>query len=89
MAPMKRPARQSEASSSVTLDALARRWSVRRRDVRHLLQRGELPFEQVRGRLRVPLKSVRHYEQTHRVDAGSPTVGGVSDADRAIGKMMP
>jgi len=45
---------------------------VRRRDVRRLLQRGELPFEQIRGRLRVPLDSVRHYEQTHGVDAGSP-----------------
>jgi hypothetical protein len=68
---MKRPARHGEPPSSVSLDALARRWSVRRRDVRRLLQRGELPFEQVRGRLRVPLDSVRLYEQTHRFDAGS------------------
>jgi hypothetical protein len=30
-----------------------------------------LPFEQIRGRLRVPIESVRHYEQTHDLATGS------------------
>ncbi len=78
MAPMKRPARHAERSQNMSLDELARRWSLRRRNVRRLLQRGELPFEQIRGRLRVPLDSVRHYEQTHGFGGGSPQLPSLS-----------
>jgi excisionase family DNA binding protein len=44
------------------LDQVARRWHVARRNVRRLLQQGRLPFEQVNGKLRVPLEAVRRYE---------------------------
>lgn len=72
MAPMKRPARHPrDPSPSLSLQQIARRWHMPRREVRHLLQRGELPFEQVCGRLRVPLESVRHYEETKQDELGS------------------
>jgi excisionase family DNA binding protein len=73
MAPMKRPAGQdADVASSLSLQQVARRWSVPRRVVRRLLQQGELPFEQVRGQLRVTLRDVRHYERTKARGIGSP-----------------
>jgi excisionase family DNA binding protein len=72
MAPMKRPTHHGiEPVASLSLQQIAARWSVPRREVRRLLQRGHLPFEQVRGRLRVPLDSVQHYEKTRGFGGGS------------------
>lgn len=61
MPPMKPPA-SKEPRRSLPLGMVARRWGVPRRNVRRLLQRGRLPFEQVNGQLRVPLIAVRKYE---------------------------
>lgn len=73
MAPMKRPTHHGkESSSTLSLQQVAARWAVPRREVRRLLQHGDLPFEQVRGRLRVPLEAVRHYEETREQGGGSP-----------------
>ena len=73
MAPMKRPMRHGkDPAPTLSLQQLADRWAVPRRAVRRLLQRGALPFEQVCGRLRVPLDCVRHYEETSQQGDGSP-----------------
>lgn len=61
MPPM-RPPTTSTSRRSLPLDQVARRWHVARRNVRRLLQQGRLPFEQVNGKLRVPLEAVRRYE---------------------------
>jgi len=72
MAPMKRPAHgESGPTPTLSLGQIAVRWEVPRRVVRRLLQHGELPFEQVCGRLRVPLDSVRHFEKTRDERSGS------------------
>lgn len=71
MAPMKRSAPHERPNSSLSLQQLARRWSLPRRKVRRLLQRGDLAFEQVRGKLRVPLEDVRQYEKTKVAATGS------------------
>jgi excisionase family DNA binding protein len=69
---MKRPApHDDEPSPSLSLAQLARRWHVPRREVRRLLQQGTLPFEEIRGRLRVPLDSVHQYEETSQPAGGS------------------
>jgi len=61
MSPMKRPAQHQEPTS-LTLKSVARRWGLRRRQVRELLQTGQLPFEQVCGQLRIPITAIEHYE---------------------------
>jgi excisionase family DNA binding protein len=61
MSPMKRPA-QHPQPISLPLDSVARRWGLARREIRQLLQTGQLPFEQVRGQLRVPLTAIQKYE---------------------------
>jgi hypothetical protein len=69
MAPMKCPARQETADDfedSYSLTHLASRWGVSRRDIRQLLQQGQLPFVEVLGQLRVPIPAVRRYELTQR-----------------------
>lgn len=72
MAPMKRPTHHGkDPTPSLSLQQLASRWAVPRREVRRLLQHGDLPFEQIRGRLRVPLDSVRLYEKTRELAGGS------------------
>lgn len=66
MAPMKCPSRHDPADvfeDSYTLTHLARRWQMHRREVRHLLQTGQLPFVQVRNQLRVPRTAVAEFEQ--------------------------
>jgi len=64
---MKRPAQHDEKSEpSLSLLQVARRWGASRRHIRRLLQQGKLPFEQIRGRLCIPLQSVRKYEVSHR-----------------------
>jgi excisionase family DNA binding protein len=65
MAPMKCPARH-KLSDSFTLTHLARRWHMHRRQIRHLLQTGQLPFEQVRGQFRVPRAAVAEFERTQQ-----------------------
>jgi excisionase family DNA binding protein len=73
MAPMKRPMRHGkDLAPTLSLQQLADRWAVPRREVRRLLQRGDLPFEQVCGRLRVPLDRVQLYEETRMSLRGSP-----------------
>jgi len=65
MAPMKSPASQETLSGledSITLTHLAQRWKVSRREVRRLLQVGELPFVQVAGQIRVPVEAVQAKE---------------------------
>ena len=64
MAPMKPPTSAS-SRHSLPLGKIAQRWHVKRRDVRRLLQKSELPFEQVNGQLRVPIEAVRNYESAN------------------------
>ncbi len=69
MAPMKCPSRNETTEvfqDSLTLTHLAHRWHMHRREVRHLLQTGQLPFVQVREQLRVPRAAVAEYEQKQR-----------------------
>ena len=69
MAPMKSPARSEPADvfqDSFTLTHLAKHWHMHRREVRHLLQTGQLPFVQVRGQFRVPRAAVAEFERTRR-----------------------
>ena len=61
MPPMKRPASHRRCTS-LPLEAVARRCGLTRRQVRRLLQQGKLPFEQVRGQLRVPVESLQQLE---------------------------
>ncbi len=65
MAPMKpRPRhRDPDLAGTLSLDQLARRWGISRKEVRHLLGRQELAFVQVRGRFRVPLVEIERYER--------------------------
>jgi excisionase family DNA binding protein len=78
MAPMKQPsASRDRLGSSLSLQQVARRWSVPRRAVRRLLQHRKLAFEQVCGQLRVPLKDVRHFEKTKVAAAGSAQTNGI------------
>jgi len=73
MAPMKRPAQHDkDPAPTLSLQQIAARWAVPRREVRRLLQHGDLPFEQICGRLRVPLAAVRRYEKTTEAAGGSP-----------------
>ena len=66
MAPMKCPSPHDPADvfeDSLSLTHLAHRWQMHRRDVRHLLQSGTLPFVQIRNQLRVPLAAAKRYER--------------------------
>jgi len=65
MAPMKCPAQREPAvgfEESYSLTHLAHRWGVSRREIRQLLQSGDLPFVQVAGQLRVPAAAIRKIE---------------------------
>ncbi len=65
MPPMRRPVEReaSEAAEpSYSLTHLAKRWNKSRREVRQMLQHGELPFEQVDGQIRVPCQAVERFE---------------------------
>jgi len=69
MAPMKTPTWREpvdEFDESYSLTHLASRWGVSRRDIRQLLQNGELPFVQVQGQLRVPMAAVQVMELGRR-----------------------
>ena len=57
MAPMKQPARvagKDNPFDSYSLTHLAHRLRVTRKRIRQMLQRGELPFVQICGQIRVP-----------------------------------
>lgn len=72
MAPMKCPSPHDPAdlfADSLSLTHLAHRWQMRRRDVRHLLQSGALPFVQIRNQLRVPRAAATQYERQFHTDA--------------------
>jgi len=65
MAPMRCPAQREPANDyldSYSLTHLAHRWGVSRRDIRQMLQCGELPFVQIEGQLRVTAAAVRMIE---------------------------
>ena len=68
MVPMKpeRRHRDPDLAGSLSLDQLARRWNVSRKEVRHLLGHGELTFMQIRGQFRVPIAEVERYEAERR-----------------------
>ncbi|MBN1910948.1 MAG: hypothetical protein JW818_14475 [Pirellulales bacterium] len=65
MAPMKPepPKRDPDLEGTLSLDQLARRWNVPRKEVRHLLTTQKLDFLQVRGQIRVRLADVDRYER--------------------------
>ena len=69
MVPMKpQPRRRDpDLAGSISLDQLARRWHVSRKEIRHLLERQELGFVQIRGVFRVPLEEVERYEKQRAV----------------------
>ena len=69
-APMKSPSHRltnAKFAESMSLTHLAHRWEISRREVRHLLQNGELPFEQIDGQLRVPTSAVKKYERAKKL----------------------
>ena len=65
MVPMKPQPRHRnpELVGSLSLDQLARRWHVSRKQIRLLLGRQELGFVQIRSAFRVPLDEVERYEK--------------------------
>ncbi len=65
MAPMKPEPkhRDPQLAGTLSLDQLARRWKISRKDVRRLLGRQQLGFVQIRGSFRVPLAEAQRYEQ--------------------------
>ena len=70
MSPMKpEPKRRDpHLSGTLSLDQLARRWGIARKEIRRLLGRQELGFVQIRGSFRVPLAEVCRYERTHPME---------------------
>ncbi len=66
MSPMRRPANFATSpvdEGSCSLTHLAHRWNKSRREIRQMLQHGELPFEQVNGQIRVPCQAVQEFEK--------------------------
>lgn len=59
MAPMRTPisARDPTVRGTLTIDAYARRHGLTPREVRRLLGTGQLPFVQLRGRIRIPAET--------------------------------
>ncbi len=68
MSPMKRDAAQRDQtySGTISVGRLARRWKMTRSEIRHLLGRGVLGFEQVRGKFRVCCDDVERYERVQK-----------------------
>lgn len=65
MAPMKCPAHRDGEEllhETCTLTHLARRWRVSRRQIRRLVQSGALPFVEITGQIRVPIRAVEQFE---------------------------
>jgi len=69
MVPMKpQPRRRDpELAGSLSLDQLARRWQIPRKQIRRLLGDQKLRFVQIRGSFRVPLEEVERYEKQRAV----------------------
>ena len=65
MAPMKPKPRKPDAAfrGTLSLEQLGRRWRMSRKEIRHLLGRGQLDFVQVRGVFRVPLEEIDRFER--------------------------
>lgn len=58
MPPMRKPAptARSPWQKTLSIDAYARRHQLTPREVRHLLGTGQLPFVELRGQIRIPLR---------------------------------
>ncbi len=52
-------ARLPEYEQTISLQRLARKWQIPRRQVRRLIQKGKLPFIEVAGQIRVPIDKAR------------------------------
>ena len=70
VAPMKPEPRRRDPhlAGTLSLNQLARRWKISRKQVRRLLGRQQLDFVQVRGSFRVPLAEVQRYEKSRHLD---------------------
>ena len=68
MAPMKPEPRHRDPLlvGTLSLDQLARRWRISRKEVRSLLGRQQLGFVQIRGSFRVPLAEAQRYEKNRQ-----------------------
>lgn len=52
--------RMSDYEQTISLQRLARKWHMPRRQVRRLVQKGKLPFVEIDGQIRVPIdKAIR------------------------------
>ena len=54
--------RLPEYEQTISLQRLARKWHIPRREVRRLIQQGKLPFVEVVGQIRVPVDQARGSE---------------------------
>jgi len=68
MTPMKPEPKQQDPDLAGTLsvEQIARRWHVTRKEVRQFLGHQKLRFVQVRGHFRVPIEEVERYEEARR-----------------------
>lgn len=73
MTPMKPPASlQPYFEGTLSLDQLARRWSISHKALRELLASQQLDFVLIADRIRIPLEEVLRYERNHPVDDPAP-----------------
>ena len=65
MAPIKSgpPRPDPELAGTLSLEQLARRWNLPRRQVRQMLGRQEVGFVQICGSIRIPVAEVEQYER--------------------------
>ena len=64
MSPMKPKSRQprSHLAGTLSIAQVARRWGISAKEVRRLLSRRELQFEEIMGRIRIPQSEVDRLE---------------------------
>ena len=64
MSPMKPKPRElrSHLASTLSIAQVARRWDISAKEVRRLLGRQELQFEEIMGRIRIPQSEVARLE---------------------------
>jgi len=69
MAPMKPKPRRVDPhlAGTLSIEQLARRWSISRKEIRRLLGERELSFVQIRGKFRVPIEEVERYEKSREM----------------------